>query len=116
MLGKKCILKTDHKPLLAIFGEKKGIPVMAFGKLQRWAMFLSGFDYNIVYVKRNENGAADGLSRLPLKMKEEDLGEEYLKFVERACPIDACIIRVETKKDKLLSAVLSFINGDTYQC
>jgi len=98
--------------LWAIFGEKKGIPVMAAGKLQLWAMFLSGFDYNIVYVKGGENGAADGLSRLPLKVKEEDLGE-YLKFVERACPIDACIIRVETKKDKLLSAVLSFINGDT---
>lgn len=86
---------------------------MAAGKLQRWAMFLAGFDYNIVYVKGSENGAADGLSRLPLKMKEEDLGEDYLKFVERSRPIDACLIRVETKKDKLLSAVLPIINGDT---
>jgi len=76
LLEKKFILRTDHKPLLAIFVEKKGIPVMAAGKLQRWAMFLSGFDYNIVYVKRGENGAADGLSRLPLKVKKEDLGEE----------------------------------------
>jgi len=46
-------------------------------------------------------------------MKEDDLGEDYLKFVERSCPIDACIIRVETKIDKLLSAVLSIISGDT---
>jgi len=113
LLGKKFVLITDHKPLLAIFGEKKGIPVMAAGKLQCWAMSLSGFDYNITYVKGSENSAADVLSRLPLKAREEDLGEEYLKFVERSCPIDACLIRVETKKDKLLSAVLSIINGDT---
>ncbi|KMQ87800.1 hypothetical protein RF55_12829 [Lasius niger] len=28
------ILASDHKPLLALFGEKKGIPVMAAGRLQ----------------------------------------------------------------------------------
>lgn len=28
------ILKTDHKPLISIFGEKKGIPVMAAHRLQ----------------------------------------------------------------------------------
>lgn len=27
--GRKCSLKTDHKPLVSIFGEKKGTPVMA---------------------------------------------------------------------------------------
>lgn len=38
---------TDHRPLLTIIGEHKGIPQMAAGRLQRWALFLSGFDYRI---------------------------------------------------------------------
>ena len=44
LLGKTCLLRTDHKLMLAIFGEKKGILIIAAGKLQRWAMFLFGFD------------------------------------------------------------------------
>ena len=29
--------QTDHKPLLAIFGAKTGIPVYTASRLQRWA-------------------------------------------------------------------------------
>jgi len=35
LLGRRFILVKDHKPLLAIFGEKNGIPKMTAGKLQR---------------------------------------------------------------------------------
>lgn len=31
LIGRRFILASDHKPLLAFFGEKKGIPVMAAG-------------------------------------------------------------------------------------
>lgn len=33
--GRPFILKTDHKPLVAIFGEKTGIPQMAASRMQR---------------------------------------------------------------------------------
>ena len=39
LVGNKFILCTDHKPLLALFGENKAIPQMAAGQLQRWAFF-----------------------------------------------------------------------------
>lgn len=55
---------TDHKPLLTIFGEKKGIPVMAASRLQRWAIFMSAYSYTIEYVPTKEHGNADCLSRL----------------------------------------------------
>ncbi|XP_062556975.1 uncharacterized protein K02A2.6-like [Armigeres subalbatus] len=37
IFGRQFILETDHKPLLAIFGSKKGIPVYTANRLQRWA-------------------------------------------------------------------------------
>jgi len=35
LMGNKFILCSDHKPLKALFGEHKGIPQLAAGKLQR---------------------------------------------------------------------------------
>jgi len=34
-------IKCDYKPLVSIFGPKKGIPIMTAGRLQRYAVFLS---------------------------------------------------------------------------
>lgn len=65
LLGVKFELSTDHKPLLAIFGEHKGLPVMASARMQRWAFILSGFNFHIRHVKGIFN-IADGLTRMPL--------------------------------------------------
>lgn len=45
LIGRPFELVTDHKPLLAIFGEKRGIPQMSTSRLQRWAFHLSAFNY-----------------------------------------------------------------------
>lgn len=82
---------------------------MTAGKLQRWALFLTEFDYEIIHIKGSTNSVADVLSRLPLAGKGEEDNEEYLKFIERSCPIDACCIRVEIKKDSILSKILNFV-------
>ena len=65
-------LKTDHKPLTHIFSEKKGVPVMASARVQRWALILSAYSYTIQYKKGAENSNADALSRLPLPTKMND--------------------------------------------
>lgn len=64
LLGVHFILECDHKPLLAIFGENKGLPVLAAARMQRWAFILSGFNYCMKHVKGIDN-TADHLSRLP---------------------------------------------------
>ena len=49
LYGRKFTLITDHKPLTAIFGSKKGIPTLAAARLQRWALLLSTYDYKIQF-------------------------------------------------------------------
>jgi hypothetical protein len=37
-------LVTDHKPLLAIFGEKSKLPTLVAARLQRWAIILNAIN------------------------------------------------------------------------
>ena len=58
-----------------IFHPEKGIPPMTAARLQRYALFLAGFEYKIEYKNTTEHCNADGLFRLPLKQKElEEMG------------------------------------------
>lgn len=66
LYGRKFTLATDHKPLTTILGPKKGIPLLAASRLQRWAVLLSAYDYNICYKSTTDHGNANGFSRLPL--------------------------------------------------
>lgn len=42
-------LKMDHKPLIHIFSEKKEIPVLSSGHIQKWALTLGACNYTIHY-------------------------------------------------------------------
>ena len=67
LYGRKFVLVTDHKPLTTILGEKKGIPPMAAARLQRWAIKLSAYTYEIEFRRTHEHSNVDCLSRLPVQ-------------------------------------------------
>ncbi|KAK2578114.1 hypothetical protein KPH14_009892 [Odynerus spinipes] len=104
------VVKRGSRPLFALFGEQKGIPQMAAGRLQRWALFLSGLAYKLQYVKGKDNGAADGLPRLPIKVQEgTDESKDYFNFIiEDKIPLHANQIRKELRRDPVLSKVYKF--------
>lgn len=76
VFGRKFTLKTDHKPLLAIFGSKKGIPIHTANRLQRWAVNLLAYDFNIEYVNTESFSYVDSLSRLINQTASND--DEYV--------------------------------------
>ena len=45
--GRTFILQTDHKPLLSIFGSKKGVPTHSANRLQRWSVILLNYNFKI---------------------------------------------------------------------
>jgi hypothetical protein len=44
LFGHQFEIKTDHKPLTHIFDESRVVPVMASGRIQRWALMLGAYD------------------------------------------------------------------------
>lgn len=119
LYGQNFILNCDHKPLISIFGEKKAIPIMSAQRLQRYAVFLQGYNYVIKYIKGNQNVNADALSRLPVEsdsnvqvLDDDYIGEEnfHLNFVlEEIDSISDLEIVTETQKDNVLRNVYQFI-------
>ncbi|XP_014661629.1 PREDICTED: uncharacterized protein LOC106804796 [Priapulus caudatus] len=66
LYGHRFTLVTDHKPLLGIFNPSKALPVMTAVRLQRYAVFLSSYQYDIEYKSSKKHLNADALLRLPL--------------------------------------------------
>lgn len=114
LYGRKFILTTDHKPLLAILGPKSAIPTLAALRMQRWALILMAYTYDIEYRKSADHANADAFSRLPRPDKDktaEENGIFYFSVVDDL-PVHASDIAHSTCKDPVLSKVREFIlNG-----
>ncbi|CAI2731094.1 unnamed protein product [Schistosoma spindalis] len=119
--GRKFTLFTDHKPLLSIFGSKKGIPVYTANRLQRWATMLLGYDFAIKYKSTSDFGHADALSRLMSDHKlenedtviasisvEEDVNRMLLNSTQ-ILPVTAAQIAYHIRRDPILRQLATFI-------
>ena len=118
LYGRKFTLVTDHQPLLAILGPKKGIPATTAARLQRYTIFLQGHDYEIEYKSSKAIANADGLSRLPCptteEIEESDPVEIYNLSQIDSLPVSANDIKRETRRDTITSKVLDLVlNGWT---
>ena len=111
LYGRKFTLITDHKPLMSILGLKKGISSVAAARLQRWAILLSGYHYDIEFRAITAHANADALSRLPLPQT----GPEYVSEAHMCnlrqlemLPVTSQEIRRATQRDPLLSKVQEY--------
>ncbi|EYC28568.1 hypothetical protein Y032_0007g3292 [Ancylostoma ceylanicum] len=116
--GRHFTLRTDHKPLLAIFGSKKGVPVYSANCLQRWATTLLNYNFTIEYVNTKDFGQADALSRLIATQPSEP--EDYViaavdadvaaEFTDNCShlPLSAETIRTATAADRILRQVIDY--------
>ena len=119
LYGRRFILVTNHKPLTALFGPKKGTPPLAANRLARWALWLNQFDYSIEYRKTTDHGNADALSRLPFGDDSDFEREESDEDMDIVCairvlslqvkPVDANILRQESAKDPVLATVMRYV-------
>ena len=111
--GRQFTLKTDHKPLTYIFGENRGTPTMASGRIQRWALTLGAYNYRIEYKKGEQHANADAMSRLPQKItgSEPPIAPEVVHLMEflDTSPVSSKQIRWWTDRDPLLSKVRRWV-------
>ena len=112
--GREITIITDHKPLLGLFGENKRLPEHASPRLQRWAINLSAYSYQLKYKPGCEN-TADALSRLSLKQQNSEYVPEEIEILFNVIdnsPVNVDDIKQETQKDESLKQVYDYcVNG-----
>lgn len=109
LYGRSFEIHTDHKPLLGLMGEKRGIHHMSSPRMQRWALTLSSYAYTMKHVPGSSNQIADALSRLPIVDNIKDGAHpiepvNLLQNMENA-PVTSLQIAQWTVRDPLLSQV-----------
>ena len=110
LYGRHFTLITDHQPLVSIFSPSKGLPATAAARLQRYAVFLAGYSYDIEYRNTKLHTNADALSRLvqeSLVNEEEDADPVDLFHLTQfdQLPVTCATLRRETQRDRILSQV-----------
>ena len=113
LYGRKFTLVTDHKPLTTVLNPKKGLPTLAAVRMQRWAMMLSAYQYDIEFRTTKEHANADGFSRLPLDTGIEGEGAATVATLFNMSQIDvlplgAQLLKQATQSDPVLSRVFLF--------
>ncbi len=104
--GRKFTIVTDHQSLRDLFNPKKGISPVAASRLQRWAVYLSMYDYEIKHKSGSKMGNVDALSRLPLS-EETGVDGGKISFINfgKDIPIEYKDIQEKTQRDPILSKV-----------
>ena len=103
LIGGNFVLVTDNQPLQFIFNPSKAIPTVAAARIQRWALFLMGYDFKIVRVSSEQNAAADFLSRSGCKSAEaETFDINAVHYIGAPPPIDKRRVLKASKQDPLL--------------
>ena len=110
LYGRKFTLVTDHKPLTTVLGPKHGIPSMAAACLQRWALLLSAYTYDIEFKRTQDHANADGLSRLPQGERQPpSTNSAFVIGQIQALPVTAEMLEAATRQDPILSQLNRFI-------
>ena len=115
--GRHFKLLTDHKPLVSIFGSKKGISSHAANRLQRWELALLAYDFTIEYRNTTKFGLVDALSKvISTKRNSKNLDPIILKIEKEIgfakqiaidqLPITKNEIERETRYDEELQTII----------
>ena len=108
-----------HWSLTTILNPRKGIPSLAAARLQRWAIILSTYRYEIEFKCTQEHSNADGLSRLPLpnvKSHKSHAVDVFTVAQLDSLPVTAEQLGQATRNDPILSKVRRFTkSGWPYQ-
>ena len=107
LLGRKFTIYSDDKPLEHLFSRSCAIPPLASARIQRWALTLGAYDYNISYKPGKDQTNADLLSRLPLPKapREVPVPADTILLMDylQASPITASQIKTWTDRVPVLS-------------
>ena len=110
--GQHFTMVTDHKPLLGLFSMSKPIPPLASGRIQRWALLLQAYNFDLIHRSGKLLCTADALSRLPLPNCTDStpIPTDWTMLVNFLdwFPVTSMDVKAETKKDSILGKIYKY--------
>ena len=106
LYGHQFSLVTDHKPLLGLFAEHKGLSSRSASRILRWALLLAAYNYKLEYRPGSQHGNTDAPSRLPLDFQSVDVSRPvfHVRMLEMdSSPVDERELRMAARRDLVLS-------------
>ena len=115
LLGNNFTLTTDNKAIKNIFDPKTEINSIAAGRLARWALLLTHYNYTPEFRKSNKHLNADMLSRLPVTETAKGPSCNVISHIQiETLPVTAAEIKISTKNDAISFEVLKYLRDDKW--
>ena len=110
LLGNHFTIITDNKAIKKIFDPETPLSPIAAGRLVRWALILSQYDYKIEFRSTKEHCNADMLSRFPRAVVSDLPVDNLVYSIQIATlPVTAEEIRTHIDQDETLKAVITYL-------
>ena len=109
LIGAKCTVQTDHRPILGIIG--KPIDLLS-ARLRRWVIAIQQFDFKIEHISGKSNFLADVLSRNAVSDQPSDaetIGESTLCGIQMLASLSLEQIAADTSADDEMQKVVTAI-------
>jgi len=109
LYGRKFALVTDNKAVSHIFNPLKAISPIAAARIQRWALFLMAYNFNLVHKPGVENTVADALSRLRQSQEANCFDVCNVQSTLIDPPVNIEMVRKEMRKDREMIELLRMV-------
>ena len=85
---------------------------MAVARMQRWALILSAYNYQIQFKSTTLHANVDALSRLPCQVQNLTADTSYFTIGQiQALPVTVERVETATRQDPLLSSVCHYVRN-----
>ncbi|XP_043206452.1 uncharacterized protein K02A2.6-like [Amphibalanus amphitrite] len=120
LYGRRWTLVTDNRALSRILSPERELPTLAAARLQRYALQLAAFTYDVELRPSEDMHLADSLSRMavpggevePADAEDDTSGGSYLLFMDGvASVLTATQLAAATRRDRVLSRVLTYVHS-----
>ena len=111
LFGRHFLLYADHKPLLELLSEQKGIPSMAAACIQCLAILLSAYNYSLKCCSSSENSNANFFSCFLSNEKDSFSSVKNEVFMTELihAPVTSKEIGEVLKRGPIISNVFDFV-------
>jgi transposase InsO family protein len=116
LYGRHFEIRTDHCALREVLLGKSSSGSSAPARISRWAARLMPYSFSVKYIRGSSNEVADGLSRLPLDLTDDNSYVDFSVLAIHGEPtcVTSQVLSSESLQDEILQQVSDIVTNDKW--